>query len=108
MLGLESSRKQSSNNKQYLNLDEGSFLTQFSKGVALPVGDLRELDSHLASVYTYLASRDWRKKIEVRWFTKSSSLLKNLGVKTDEGSPSWRVREFRAVYFKTEIFRASA
>ena len=76
MLGNEPSRKQSGEKpKTHLNLniivlqgtvDEESFIRQFLAPGSVLVLSRKDLDSQLASVYTSLSSRDWRRRVEVR------------------------------------------
>jgi hypothetical protein len=76
MLGNEPSRKQSGKKTEveYKNsissilgtLDEESFIRQFLVHGSVLVLSRKDLDSQLASVYTSLSSRDWRRRMEVR------------------------------------------
>ena len=47
-------------------IDEDSFIHQFSVPCSILILSLKDLDLQLASVYTSMASRDWRRRVEVR------------------------------------------
>ena len=47
-------------------VDEESFIRQFLVPGSVLVLSRKDLDSQLASVYTSLSSRDWRRRVEVR------------------------------------------
>ena len=46
-------------------VDEESFIHQFQAPGSILVVSRKDLDLQLASVYTSLSSRDWRRRIEV-------------------------------------------
>ena len=75
MLGEDSNRKQSGKTTRNPTsnlitvsgtVDEESFIRQFSVPGSVLILSWKDLDLQLASLYTSLASRDWRRRVEVR------------------------------------------